>query len=325
MTTPTPENVAPLVQDLVVRGRSVQLRLVCPRSGHAVSARATAPASSTTAVATRMKSTVSRTLLYSLRRTIANLVRGIFGHGVVGRLASDLAYTALSEAQRGRARPGAAGLSAAEQQEAVVAAFQSVATAFVWDPEGAAWISAKAAVELLGAFQRQLSEHPVLHPYDRQVLARMLVEVARADGRVSPEESSWLTEMITADQGSVDDIANRPPLTTAELRSTSPTPIRRSLLLLAHALALVDENLDPAELQALSRFGQGLELSPRDQEEIGQVARTWVLDQALDRMATWGGHDAHAREQLYALAGRLGMSQPQAEQAEARFLRRSAR
>jgi hypothetical protein len=96
-------------------------------------------------------------------------------------------------------------------------------------------------------------------------------------------------------------------------------------LLLAHALALVDENLDPVELQALSRFGQGLELSPRDQEEIGQVARTWVLDQALDRMATWGGHDAHAREQLYALAGRLGMSQPQAEQAEARFLRRSAR
>ena len=326
MTTPTPENLAPLVQDLQVRGRSVQLRFVCPRSGHASSARATAPAGGSTAVATRMKSTVSRTLLYSLRRTIANLVRGIFGHGVVGRLASDLAFTAMQEAQRGPSRSsGAPGLSAADQQEAIVVAFQTVATAFVWDPSSEAWISAKAAAELLGAFQRQLSEHPVVHPYDRQVLARMLVEVARADGRVSAEESSWLTEMITADQGSVEDVASRPPLTDAELRSASPTPIRRTLLLLAHALALVDENLDPAELQVLEHFGRGLGLSARDQQEVGQVARTWVLDQALERMATWGGHDAHARQQLYDLAGRLGMNQQQAEQAEARYLRRSAR
>ena len=104
MPEPTWESVAPLVQDLDVRGRSVTVRFVCPRSGEAVQARATAPQHTTSALTRQVKGTLTRSLLYSVRRTIYNLVRGMFGRGIVGRLAGDLASTLLHEAQRSATR-----------------------------------------------------------------------------------------------------------------------------------------------------------------------------------------------------------------------------
>ena len=324
MSTPTPDNLAPLIQDLQVQGRSLSLRFVCPRSGQAFPARHSLPASASNAVATRVQSTVSRTLMYSLRSALSSLVRSVFGHGIAGRVASDLAWSAMAEADRGR-QQAARNLSASEQQQAILAAFEGVRSRFVWDGEARAWVSAEAARELMGAFQRQLAEAPIVHPYDRQVLSRMLVEIARADGRVSPEEASWLTDLLSADQGSLNDLAQRPPLTSAELRATSPGSIRVSLLAMAQAMALVDEQLDGKEQQALQRYASGLDLRPAEATAAATMARVWMMDQALERMATWGGHDPHARQQLYALAGRLGMNQQEAEEAEARFLRRSAR
>ena len=117
----------------------------------------------------------------------------------------------------------------------------------------------------------------------------------------------------------------RPPLTAAELSTASAGPVRVTLLMLASALAMVDEQLDMGERAVLARYGQGLQLTVPDQRRAFEMSRDWILDQAFDRMASWGGHDPHARAQLYALAGRLGMNQQEAEHAEARAQRRRSR
>ena len=322
MPTPTLDSIQPLVRDLAVRGRSVRLQFVCPQSGVAVSAAFTAPARTADAWS-RASSTVSRSLMWSLRSTLSRTLRQTFGHGVAGRVAADLAHSAVSEASRQVSRPKT-GLSPAEQDDAVLAAFASVQQHFVYDEAAGSWVHSSAAREALGAFDSQLAAHPVVHPYDRQVLGRMLTEVARADGTISHDEAGWLTEIL-ADQGSIEDLLRRPPLTQAELAATSPGPTRRSAFLLAWALALVDESLAPGEHVVLAQIGAGLGLGARDQAEARTVASTWMIDQALERMRAWGGHDAHARSQLYALAQRLGLTQQQAEEAEARYLRRAAR
>jgi len=47
-----------------------------------------------------------------------------------------------------------------------------------------------------------------------------------------------------------------------------------------------------------------------------------AAEAAMERMFTWGGHDARARQQLMELAQNLGMTQQEAQVAEARYQRR---
>lgn len=322
MPTPSLDTIRPLINNLQVHGRTVRLDFVCPRSGTRVPASFSAPATNAGALS-RASGTVSRSVMWSLRSSLSRALRQTFGHGVAGRVAADLAFSAVNEATRQVSRP-ASGLSRREQDDALLAAFASVQHQFVYDDNSASWVHGSVAQQVLGDFESQLAAHPVLHPYDREVLGRMLVEIAQADGVLRPEELSWLTEILSGHQA-IDDLARRPPLTAAELGAMTRGDIRSSALMLAWALALVDESLEAGEHGVLHRFGLGLGLSDTDQARARAVASTWMMDQALERMRAWGGHDVHARQQLYALAGRLGLSQQQAEEAEARYLRRSAR
>ena len=179
--------------------------------------------------------------------------------------------------------------------------------------------------EAMSDFEQLLAAAPIAHPYDRQVMARMLVEIARGDGRLSSEESTWLTEVITPDLGDVHALAARPPLTPAELSSTSQGAVRKSLLVLAWAMALVDEEMADAERALLAHYARGLGLPNAGVETCRKAAQTYILDQAMERMFTWGGHDEYARAQLYGLAERIGMPVHEAQQAEARHLRRKSR
>ncbi len=321
MTSPVPTqtNVAPLVQQLNASGRTVDVVFACPVTGRQVQARHTLPADRS--VGAQVGQRMQRSLMWSMRSAIASAIRSTMGHGIAGRMASDLAYTAMNEATRTRSSNS---LSRREQDQAVLEAFAAVQGQFIWDPQRAGWVSRDAAQELMSDFDQQLSTHPVQHPYDRLIMARMLVEIARADGVLSSEEQSWLTDLITPDVGSIGDLSQRPPLSAAELGQSSQGGVRDSMLLMAWALALVDEEMDAAEQRALQGFARGLGLSAQREDRVRRIAQGWILDQALDRMFAWGGHDQHARQQLFTLAQRIGMGEREALEAEARFQRRKA-
>lgn len=320
MSTPTFANVQPIVQHVDVRGRSVSVRFQCPVSGQTIEARHTVPRDNT--MGRRVTDQVKRNLMWSLQSAVASAIRSTMGYNIAGRVASDVARSAMTGVQQ---QASSQNLSRAEQQQAVLDAFLTVATQFVWDESRQSWISQSAAAEAMSDFERMLAEAPIQHPYDRMVMARMLVEIARGDGRLSSEESSWLTEVITPDLGDVHALAARPPLTGAELSSTSPGGVRRSLLVLAWAMALVDEEMAAAEKVLLDHFAAGLGLPGRDVEACRKAAQTYILDQAMDRMFAWGGHDEYARAQLYGLAQRIGMPVEEAQAAEALHLRRRSR
>jgi tellurite resistance protein len=313
----TYENVEPLIADLEVRGRSVAIQFECPASGQQVPARhSLAPKAQS-----RVTQTAKRTASYEARRAVSSMLRGVFGRGMMGRMASQAADSALQMAASGLTG-SQQGLSKAEQREAVVEAFRSVASQFTWDASNARWIAARAARELMGPFELQLADAPLETNYDKQVLARMLVEVAQADGTLAPAEKDFMNEFLSPDVGSLDSLMERPPLTAAELANTSRGNVRGTLLMLTWVLALSDESFDPAEAERLKAFGQALGLTGAQATAMRQAAQAFLLDQAMERMVTWGGHDAHARKELYALADRLGMSRDEAEHAEAAWQRR---
>lgn len=320
MTTPTYDNIQPLVQHVDVRGRTLSVRFACPVSGHTVDARHTVPRDNS--MGRRVQEQVKRNLMWSLQSAVASAIRSTMGYNLAGRVASDVARSAMTGV---RQNVSSQNLTAGEQQQALVDAFATVQNQFMWDPTRSSWISQNAAQEAMSDFERMLSAAPIVHPYDRLIMARMLVEIARGDGRLSSEESAWLTEVITPDLGDVHALAARPPLTAAELGSTSQGAVRRSLLVLGWAMALVDEEMAAAEKVLLDQYAAGLRATAADVEACRKAAQTYILDQAMDRMFTWGGHDEYARAQLYGLAERIGMPVHEAQQAEARHLRRTAR
>ncbi|MFT5679536.1 MAG: hypothetical protein ACI8RZ_000440 [Myxococcota bacterium] len=317
MPQPTHDNIAPLIADLQSSGRSVRVVFRCPVSGdqfnanHSVSGR---PAASS-----QLMNTAKRSMMYSLQRAVSSTIRDVFGYNMVGRVASDVARSAVQSATQNTNRNT---LSDAEQRDATLEAFKKVSQKFVWDSNRGHWISAKSAGELLSPFERQLGEHPVEHNYDRTVLARMLVEVARADGRLSNEESSWLTDFIAPDLGSVRDLTARPPLSGPELGEASAGGPRQTMLMVAWTLALADEHFADQENAVLQGFAKGLKLNSSQVQTARTSAQGYILDQVLERMFTWGGHDTTARQQLMDLASRLGMSSQEAQVAEARYQRR---
>lgn len=319
MPQPTHDNIAPLVANLQESGRAVRVTFRCPVSGQTVQSAHSVPRNNT--ASSQMMKTAKRSMMYGLQSAVNQTIRNVFGYNnMVGRVASDVTRQAMYSAANTAGNQNT--LSAREKRDAVVEAFKKVSRQFIWDSNRGHWISAKAAQDLMSPFEQQLANHPVTHNYDRVTLARMLVEIARADGRLSNDESSWLNEFIGPDLGSVADFTNRPPLSAPELNEVSRGDTRMTLLMVAWAMAIVDESFDNAEMETLKRFAQGMRLPNPQIQAARDAAQGYILDQALERMFTWGGHDAHARNELFALAARLGMSQQEAQVAEARYQRR---
>ncbi len=318
----TADTIAPLIADQRESGRTMTFTFRCPASGHTVTAQHTV-AGGGGQMGSHMKRTAKRTAMYEVRRAVGPMLRGVFGRSAVGRMAGHMADAALRQATNQATRSSSPSrLSSKEKQQAAVEAFKTVVSQFAWDEPNGRWISLQAAKELMSPFQQQLAEGPVEHPYDKSVLARMLVEVASADGSLAEAERSFLMDFLDPELGSVDSLAMRPPLTTAELSQSSQGAVRGSMLMLAWVLSLSDEAFDPAEQQKLSHFAQGLGIDRAQHDKLLAAAQGFLLEAALDRMITWGGHDQHARGELMAMAQRIGMSPAQAEQVEAAFQRR---
>jgi hypothetical protein len=313
------DNVAPLVAQSSLSGRMLTVVFRCPVQSTQVTARAPIQAQQQTAQKNQMSNMVQRTVMNELRWGLSRTLRSALGGGVAGRMASQVAYTAMDSAKRQQSQK-ASQPSAADQQQAIVEAFHQVADQFVWD--GQRWIGAGAAGETMSPFLLQLRQAPMQHPYDRLTACRMLVEIAAADGELAREEEALLVEFLDAESGGVRELAQRPPLTSAELGQTSAGAVRHTMLMIAWVLALSDESFDAAEQQKLTHFAQGLGLRGAQEQAATDAARGHVLDQAMERLFVFGPHTAEARQRLYDMARNLGIDDDTTQTLEARFLRR---
>ncbi|MBN2798239.1 MAG: hypothetical protein JXX28_03765, partial [Deltaproteobacteria bacterium] len=308
MSNITFANVSPLIAEKRVVGRTLMVSFRCPVTGQTVPASFNAPMGSQ--AGQRVKQVAGRTMGYEVRRAMTGVLRSVFGYSPLGRIATSLADEALRQTTHSamRSAGGSTGLSAAEEKDAAVEAFKSVAAQFVWDAKGARWVGIAAMQELMSPFQRRLTQAPIQHPYDRQVLARMLVEIAASDGHLAEEEQEFFTEFIDPSLGSVESLTQRPPLTAAELAQTSRGASRETMLALAWVLTLADEAYQQAEADKIAHFAQGLAISQAAHAQLLKDAQAFLLEQSLERMIGWGGHDDHARREFMGLAQRLGVA-----------------
>lgn len=311
--------IEPLIANSQESGRSIQVVFQCPVSGHQVSSRASAQRG--TSLGSQVKKRTERSILYAVQRALGQAIRDIFGHNTFGRIASDITrqtvYSASSQMMN--------GLSRQEKETAIIEAFKKVERQFTWYEDQRQWLSSSAAENILSNFDQQKQNHPVVHPYDIQVLSRMMVEISMADGHMVQSEREWLMLLLNPEYGTLEQISQFPALSLAELANCSVGGVRVTMMMIASAMAMCDEHLDQQELGLLNTMAQGLGLSQTDNHNAKQWAQTYILEHAINyiNQSAYGNLQT-ARTQLLTIASKIGLAEQDALTIEAKVRRRQS-
>lgn len=309
------ELVQPLIAQANQQGSTMHVTFRCPVSGHTVESRGHLQAANT--MGSRVAQSAKRSVLWSLRSSLSRAIRSSLGYGIAGRVAADAASGAINTSGSGQQ-----SYSEADRQAAMVRAFESVANQFVWDAQNNRYVSAQAAGVVMTDFMQQLGKAPVTAPYDRKVLARMLTEIACADGSVGEDERYFLSGFITPDIGTVDALAEMQRLSPTELSETAQGAPRDTMLMLAWAVAFTDEELSPEEEARLGEYAGSLGIAAERAAQLKQYSQIYLVDQALNGAYAGGQRNDAVHAEVMAMASRIGLDASEAERVDIRFRKR---
>ena len=108
------ETINPLVVDIRVQGRTVQVVFQCPLSGQQFPAKHYQQQDRS--IASQALKSTKRSVMYAIQNAISQTIREVFGYNIVGRTAGNVArqtmYTATNNIQN--------SLSNKEKQQAIV-------------------------------------------------------------------------------------------------------------------------------------------------------------------------------------------------------------
>jgi hypothetical protein len=260
-------------------------------------------------------------MIYAVQRALSEVIRDVFGNNTLGRVASDITRQTVSSASSKVIN----GLSRQEKDDTILAAFKKIEDQFSWNEDKGMWIASTVVEEIFSDFEKQRQHHPIVHPYDIQILSRMMVEIAMADGHMIKSEREWLMLLLNPEQGTFEQISQFPPLSPPELKNCSTGGIRVTMMMIASAVAMCDENLAQQEMQTLRTMANGLGLSPTESQNAKKWAQSYILEQAI-RYITISTHGnlKTARRQILTLASNIGLSETDALTIEAKVKRRQS-
>jgi uncharacterized tellurite resistance protein B-like protein len=303
--------ITPLIAQTDVSGSYVNVVFQCPVSGDEIRAQGSVVQSAGAA----MKSEVKRSLWRNVRWSLSRMMYSVFGYGVGGAVGSVVVDAAGSVADAKSYQP-----TPAELEGAIVEAFKSVSNRFAWDESNQRFVSASVFKDLQTEFTVLVQSTRIAQAWDRGVLARMLAEIAQADGTLAEGEREFFYTFLEGQQ-SLDDILDKPPLSKADLEETS-ADARHVMWLLAAAMAVSDQDFAPAEAQKLAFFGKALGVSDKDQARGLELAKEYILDQALEAAYADGKMNRAEHAQIAELAQKLGITEDRAARLDARCRKR---
>ena len=146
-----------------------------------------------------------------------------------------------------------------------------------------------------------------------------------ADGHMIKSEREWLMLLLNPEQGTLEQIAQFPPLTSPELSNCSSGGVRVTIMMIASAVAMCDEHLAQQEMHVLHTMANGLGLSTAEHQNATKWAQSYILEQAIEyiNLSAYGNLKT-AREQILALASNIGLSENDALTIEAKVKRRQS-
>lgn len=251
----------------------------------------------------RVVKMVRNTALGRLRSTVLQVLRRAVGGGFAG--------TAVSMAGAEVARQGTDTIrySRKEKEEAVAKAFEKIMPELTF--EGGRWRLAKEFSE----FEKLVRRSPLTKAYDKKILARMLVEMARADGTIEKEEKEFFDDFLNEETGNLRDLMRAPAISMVECEEVTKEA-QENIFMIVAAVALTDNEFAEEERQKLSEYAQMFDFQPAREEELLRYAQDYTIEMYVR------SHGQMSRDEIYAFADKIGMERSEAERTQIRLERR---
>ncbi|MBK9449528.1 MAG: TerB family tellurite resistance protein [Bacteroidetes bacterium] len=304
--------IKPLIVDVEVQGQRVFVEFQQPDSGNFVEAQG--PIRQSNSVGSAIGRSVKRTAMQQARSSITRMVGSLFGGGFLGRTARAATSTAASEFTRNQSSNSNAP-SESEIEDAVVAAFKTVRTQFHYDEGTGTWGKPKAAAapREKNAFETQIDKNPIVDRHDRKVFARILADLASADGVIQDEEVEFFQSLVPTDAGSIHDIIASEPVSKVDCEMVKDG-VRDTIYIFSWAIVMADYEIHAKELEMMAKYGDMLGISASRKTELEHNAKIHMLEQALNVDIS--------REDLFELADSLNLNHDDAERAKIAWVRR---
>lgn len=196
-----------------------------------------------------------------------------------------------------------------ELETAVVRAFESILDEIVYIETTDKWHLATQFSD----FEVYIRQNPLTEQFDKKIMSRMLVEMARADGRIEQEERLFFSHFLNDEMGRLSDLITAPYLTKSDCKKVSKNG-RLTIFVIVAAVALTDNQLEVEEQEKLDRFAEIFELSAKKQQKLFQIAQDYTLETMLKVQTMPLDTD-----QLYAFADKIAMDRAHAVQVQANF------
>lgn len=296
----TYQSIEELLVDSSVEGQIMICQFRIPGTDEVIESRSAIKRSNS--VKNKMVDTVKDSLMMEVRRSVFGIIRNTLGYGVVGRISSSVASSVLSQSGM-----GAAGFSAEEKQSAIVEAFRAVASRFFYDPSDKHWKAAGQISDL----EKQLAGYPLQNKFEEDLAARMIIQLAGADGAFEETERSFISEQLGWTELMIDEafLMNHPIL-AVECEEVAEAS-RSTLFLLTFMAALADGRLDDKEKELLGRYGRMLDLSEEQMSRLATIAKDYILQNMLSLHTS--------QEELAELAAQFQMEAIEVQRAYVRM------
>lgn len=270
----------------------------------------------------KLQKKVGRMAKSQARRHASRVVRSALGGGMLGRLGSQVVRSSVSSVDM----PGENNHAQGDVNDAIGKAFRRVSRNFKTkaanervsgrdrrmdrsDRRGRQVERSRSRVEEL-SFQEHLDKHPVKNLFEQDLLSRIMVGIARADGQISADEREFITEILPKKLGTIQDIAARGDISSVEAEELDG-PTKKSIMLLAWSVALVDFDLAPSESRKLNEYASLFGFDHSESNSIANLAKYETMTSVMDPLM--------AKSELYDAASGIGLDENEAERMLIQF------
>lgn len=172
-------------------------------------------------------------------------------------------------------------------------------------------------------FHRIVGDARLTERHDQWVLAKMMAELARADGRIDQSERAIFSAFANSDIGRIDILAREAPIRPDQFRDVTPG-LGEALMLMALAVAYSDNEFHDRERRLLTGYQQGLGISAARQPELELFAAEQVVDSMFEAMWEHGEPEAQHLQSVEQAGRVLGLTAEDVDIAERRVRARFA-
>lgn len=129
-------------------------------------------------------------------------------------------------------------------------------------------------------FEVFLRQNPLREVYDKKIMARMLVEIARADGRITEQERLFFKHFLNKETGQLSMLMQAPSLVEKDCMKVSEAG-RPTVFLVVVAAALADYDIQIEEEDRLLYYANLFGFDKAKRRALLAIAQEYTLELAI--------------------------------------------